>query len=321
VTSCAVTIVPAFDGVRPVRHHACSGLVLECAFSLDDLPEGVIADAPLGTVRVREGEVPEQLAGGAMLNDGAVQITPNAVLCRIRNVGRLLVLGGEEIIVAPLPGAEVIMQRVVLGSGLGAILLQKGLFPLHASAVRRGAETLAFAADSGGGKSTMALAMTRPGYERVADDVSVITWSSEGAPLLHASAPLSKLWPDSARALGAAPAADLESGEKLIMPYDRGPGPAMPRPLTALYFLETAGDDEPVAIVPLDRTAAAARIGAHIYRGSWAPAMGRLPAMLRQVALLGSQIPCFELRRPHRYDRLPELCDLVARHRTAADRR
>ena len=84
-------------------------------------------------------------------------------------------IAGREVVIEPLPGAlphnvtDGIMSRV-----LTIIAYQRGLLPLHASAVDVGGHVVAVCGLSGAGKSTFAALLIARGGRVVADDMLVL---------------------------------------------------------------------------------------------------------------------------------------------------
>jgi hypothetical protein len=119
------------------------------------------------------------------------------------SVGSCSIRRGCEIVVQPLPGvADELVRLHLLGSALGVLLHQRGLFPFHASAVEVDGQAVLFLGQWGMGKSTMAAAMHQQGYRLIADDLAALFVDREGIYVLPAF-PQLKLWPASLESLGA----------------------------------------------------------------------------------------------------------------------
>jgi hypothetical protein len=88
------------------------------------------------------------------------------------------------------------LELYLLGSAIGALCQQRGLLPLHASAVQVGGACVAFTGRSGAGKSTMAASLAELGYPLVCDDVCVVSAGPGGDVLVSAADPRVKLWAD-----------------------------------------------------------------------------------------------------------------------------
>lgn len=123
------------------------------------------------------------------------QMNTRQVLLEIDNVGRFLAEDGKRIRVDPHPKAQEADIRAFLLSGMfGAILHQRGLFPLHASAVATDKGVVLFAGPSGVGKSTLLAEFLGRGYKMLADDVVNVDSEGRATPAF----PSIKLCPDAA---------------------------------------------------------------------------------------------------------------------------
>ncbi|CAM2064386.1 hypothetical protein SCOR_03390 [Sulfidibacter corallicola] len=174
---------------------------------------------------------------------------PRRILLRHDGVGSMLVCDGNRIVIDPDPAAD---QRVIrlflLGSGMGAILQQRRVLTLHASAVVCGSGAVLFLGSSGVGKSTTAAAFQKRGFAMLTDDLCAVHQTREGRAYLHPGFPQIKLWPDSVRALGL-------TGEKAYPLHARipkvafglsGPFPNGPTPIHHLVALVSTETGPPV---------------------------------------------------------------------------
>lgn len=157
---------------------------MSCRASLRamDLPFTVAADLELGRttrpwlrdrnadVSIRRGSVPQELQRVEQ-EVGNWQCAGERVLVRDRHGARALVEAGRSIVYAPAPGADLLDTRLFLtGRPWLALAAQRGLMPLHASAVAVGSDVHAFCGSPGAGKSTLAAALCAIGHEFFADD-------------------------------------------------------------------------------------------------------------------------------------------------------
>jgi len=122
---------------------------------------------------------------------------PGELLLDIPGKLRMQISQGRRITYSRYPGAaDDELRLFLLGSGMGAILMQRGHIVVHGNAVV--VESLGGAAicigDSGAGKSTTAIAMMQRGHSILADDVCPITPSG----MALSGMPRAKLWEDTA---------------------------------------------------------------------------------------------------------------------------
>lgn len=135
-------------------------------------------------------------------------------------VGRLLVADGRRVIIEPKEGIDETRVRTNIIGTLQAVLWhQRGLLPLHASAVMIGERAVLIAGQSGDGKSVLAAALAQLGLALLCDDLAVIDARAEPARLLPGYQRV-RLWQDACVALKVgdrAQGAAHTSGQKFIL--------------------------------------------------------------------------------------------------------
>ena len=180
-----------------------------------DVPFTVAADCDLGTgaapwladqnadVTIERAPVPDALpdadAGGL-----AWQCAGERLLITLPCGIRFLVAGGETIRYAVEDGVGAADLRLfLLGTAWPALAMQRGLLPLHASAIAEGACVHAFLGHSAAGKSTLAAALTKRGHPFFADDVLLLDPNVGAEALCYRYEDL-KLWPKALVLVGVA---------------------------------------------------------------------------------------------------------------------
>ena len=146
-----------------------------------NVPFTVDADLPLGPsaqpwllgqgadVRIRRGAVPAVLRTVEARRRNW-QCGGGRVLVQAGGM-RFLVEEGRAITYAAPPGTDPLDLRLFLmGTPWVALAAQRGLLPLHASAVAQGTDVHAFSGPPGVGKSTLAAALSVRGHALFADD-------------------------------------------------------------------------------------------------------------------------------------------------------
>ena len=83
----------------------------------------------------------------------------------------------------------------LMGSCMGAVLVQRGFMLLHGSCVTDGKHAILLTGDSGAGKSTTAAEFLKRGWKLVTDDVTCV-FEQDGVPMVQSSYPSQKLWQD-----------------------------------------------------------------------------------------------------------------------------
>jgi len=88
---------------------------------------------------------------------------------------RIMIEDGAQVTVEHEKNGDIVDTRALLMGPVQAILWhQRGLLPLHASAVCIGAQAILIAGSSGVGKSTLAAVLASKGHAVLADDISIV---------------------------------------------------------------------------------------------------------------------------------------------------
>lgn len=278
------------------------GLTIASQLPLPELPGG------LGTVdiTVEIGTVPaieESAAVNRQFQAGA-----DHLLLHVENVGGYFIGEGRRIIVQPDPYADINAVRLfLLGSAMGALLIQRGLLPIHGSAVVNGDYCFIITGGQGAGKSTLAAALRDRGYAILSDDISAIDFDARGLPVVYPSYPRQKLWRDTLQTLGYD-----ESGcehifgrvGKFKIGIENG-FCAEPKQPAGIYELNVARDGR-VTFHPVSGLAKLALIMNNIYRPQYVSGLGRKEKMFRMAALLTERIEAGRISRPAGIFSLPE---------------
>jgi hypothetical protein len=241
------------------------GITLISEIALPELPLTQPAKGAPCAVNIRLGDVSDHLPEAVELDPDCFA-TSSQYLLRIPGIGRYLVINGREIVVTLEAGALPLDVRAyLLGTIFVVLCQQRGLLPLHASAVssapvngRPGA--VAFLARSGQGKSSLAAHLAQRGFRVLADDVCLIDPTPAEEVKVIPAAPWLKLWRNSLQDLGR----HAEGLERVFSEDDKYRLPLasvlQPEAIRKLVFLETTEDSSsaiqmeeisPVEAVPL----------------------------------------------------------------------
>lgn len=163
------------------------GLLIESEFPIAQLHEQEPGDADVHIERADlSGLTPQQRRIP----------TRGSVYFRGQEQGQNFVTDGCRIQVDPFENySESKMGLYLMGSGMGAIMIQRGYMLLHGSCVTDGRHGILITGDSGAGKSTAAAEFLRRGWKLVTDDVTAV-FDLEHMPMVQSSYPSQKLWRD-----------------------------------------------------------------------------------------------------------------------------
>jgi hypothetical protein len=175
--------------------------------------------------------------------NGYFEVRPGSFRLAVPGVAHYRVEEGKRIFIEPF--AEATPEKIrlfLLGSSMGALLYQRGLFPLHGSAVETPLGAMIFAGEQGVGKSTLAALFHQKGYRLLSDDVCAVETTPEGLRILPALAQF-RLCADAYERLGTREGARFDV-DKFVVPMGEGYCPD-PVPLRAIHILSDYDESTP----------------------------------------------------------------------------
>ena len=177
------------------------------------------------------------------LANGCYEVLPGLFRLDVPGVARYRVEDGSRIFIEPRPNVPLDKVRLfLLGSVMGALLYQRGFFPLHGSAVETPWGAMIFVGNQGAGKSTLAAQFLRNGYRLLSDDVCAVAPVSRGFQVLPALAQF-RLCADAFERFGPVSTARFDV-DKFLVPMGDSYCPH-PVPLTAIHILEDHDEQSP----------------------------------------------------------------------------
>ncbi|MCE7792759.1 aldolase [Salipaludibacillus sp. CUR1] len=227
-------------------------------------------------------------------------IHPDYILFIVPETAIFMVRNGKEITISPFREARNDYLRLfLLGTCMGAILLQRRILPLHGSAIAINGKAYAIVGDSGAGKSTLASAFLNRGYKLLSDDVIPVSLNEEGYPVVTPAYPQQKLWQESLTAFGMdsnqlRPIIDRETKFAVPVP-DRFA--SEPLPLAGVYELVKTEAKE-VALEPVDHLERFHKLFYHTYRNFIVRPSGLLEWHFQMCASIVKKIDFYQIRRP-----------------------
>jgi hypothetical protein len=216
----------------PVNTYWAYGLRIHADLICPELPPH---PQPTGNPDVTIHLLPSTSDPPETLANGHYEVQPGIFRLIVPGAAEYRVEEGRRISIKPLPDASPEKIRLfLLGSTMGALLYQRGLFPLHGSAVETPWGAMIFVGAQGAGKSTLAAQFHRHGYRLLSDDVCAVAADPKGLQILPALAQF-RLCADAFERLGAPQAGRLDV-DKFVVPMGEGYCPH-PTLLTAIHIL------------------------------------------------------------------------------------
>lgn len=276
------------------------------AFGLNILSEIPLPELPQANVQENLADIIIEIADLSKLwfqlaNEKArLVVREGLFMFEIPNTALFCVQEGNRITVSPIEGCEESKIRLyLLGTCMGALLMQRKILPLHGSAVAIDGKAYAFVGDSGAGKSTLASAFLNRGYQLLTDDVIAVSLSRDNIPFVTPSYPQQKLWQESLKEFGMEASQYrpiYERETKYTVPVT-SEFSTEPLPLAGVFELvKTESED-----IELHRIQGLERLHTlfcHTYRNFLISRFGLREWHFSTSASFINQIDVFQLRRP-----------------------
>ena len=256
------------------------------------------------------------------------EAAPGVFLLHMRGIARYLATEGRDVLVEPCGGDDREVCEHLVDKVWTAVLLQRGIFPFHASAVAFEAGAALFLGSSGAGKSSLIGALLKRGHAMLADDVVGVTPGAScerrtpsGFPAPIADSrilalpahPSLRLRADALDALGWRGEAlgQADRSGKYPVPVRRFH--ASPLPICAL-FLPGAHHRSGMEISTLRGVEAVQALRQCAWRNRLTKGLGRRREQFRVVAAMVRQAPVARVTRPAHLSRFDGLADRIETH-------
>ena len=266
---------------------------------------------------IRRACVPESLSS-VRLAFPEGQLNENEFLLKIPGVGKYLLRHGNEILIEQAPSSYFTeFCAYLLGIMFGVLGHQRGIPPLHASAIDFADGCVAFVGGAGAGKSTLVAALAPRGHEVIADDICFLELGDKREVRAWPGVNRIRLWEDAMTALGReGPGVEpvWRGWNKYFIPVHPQRNPMKPRRLHRVYQLHVAPNDSLPGVNRLQGTAAIEVLMQNIYQLGVAEWMGVKPAAFIHCAAAASRVPVFRFSRPMGFHALGEGIDLLESH-------
>ena len=299
---------------RLLHDYTAYGLHVRSPIALPFAPRpGRPADMPDVTIRFGRAPAAALPAPAYVRKKVGIQweAAPGTFLVNVDGVARYLVTGGRSILVEPCGGNDSDFAAALAGPVLAALLQQRGVILLHASAIETRAGAVVFAGRSGIGKSSLLAALVERGYAMMADDMTGIVLDAAGRLMALSAFPVTRLWLDVVYAIGwrgRTRGRMYGAVEKYLAPVERFR--ATPQAVRAVCVIASHGRNG-IEVEPLRTSAAFRQLFQLTYRRRFLEGLGQQPAHVRTLVAVAKQAPVVRVVRPAHPLLLDALADRI----------
>ncbi|NHC43542.1 aldolase [Bacillus sp. MM2020_1] len=252
---------------------------------------------PLVDITIQQGNLTQ--LWNRLNNNQCFVIEEKRVLFKVPETGVFLIEDGKKITFSPDDDAdEGLIRLFILGTCMGAILMQRKILPLHGSAIAINGKAYAFVGESGTGKSTLAAAFMKEGFPMISDDVIAVSLTENYEPMVIPSYPQQKLWQESLYQF------EMELGNFKSL-YARETKYSVPvqanfyngkLPLAEIFEL-VKGEDETIEIQPIKGLERFHTLYRHTYRNLFLEPLGLINWHFTTSTKLINQLPLYQITR------------------------
>ncbi|MBO1579751.1 aldolase [Bacillus sp. XF8] len=274
------------------------GLTLLSEIPLPELPQVSNYESEVD-VRIETADL-SKLWSELSSKKSAFVVEEDLIMFQIPETATFCIQNGEKIIVSPMKGSDKDKIRLyILGTCMGALLMQRKILPLHGSAIAINGKAYAFIGRSGAGKSTLASALLSKGYQLLSDDVIAVSLSEDNIPFVTPSYPQQKLWKESLDQFGM----ETTHYQSLFERETKYAVPVSshffnePLPLAGVFELVKTENDN-VEIQQIEGLERIQTLLRHTYRNLLIPRMGMMEWHFMNSTNIINKVEMFQLGRP-----------------------
>ncbi|MGM0874205.1 MAG: aldolase [Bacillota bacterium] len=293
------------------NHFKAFGFNVLSEVHLPELPQTYI-EGDVADIVIEKADLTllwEELAGESQY----FVIKEDLIMFRIPDNAIYMIKQGKEIYYSPMGNAhEDQMRLYLLGTCMGALLMQRKILPLHGSAIEINGKAYAIVGESGAGKSTLASAFLKLGYQLISDDVIPVTLNEKSIPMVTPAYPQQKLWLESLNQFGMEsnhyrPIIDRET--KFAIPVSNQFA-SKPLPLAGVFELVKTENDE-IEFNPVQNLHRLHTLFNHTYRNFFITPSGLMDWHFSTTAKMCEHIDIYQLRRPISRFTAHDLTDVI----------
>ena len=278
-------------------HYQAFGLIFRSDIEIPEFSEDTGLDPTDVTIAI--GPIDPRCFVGMSPRD-YWKATPDYFVMEVPKLARYHISEGKRITVEPTKAANLDSLRLfLLGSCLGVLFHQRGLVPIHGSAIVSSWGAIIFSGPIGAGKSSLATAFFQKGYRLLADDIALLKLVPGRQIEVVPSFPQIKLSENTARLLGMATdglvRVDPESS-KFKLPIHRQFSTSA-EPLAKIFFIEPSS----TATFEIDTPSGMNKfslLGQNVYRQSLIADLGKSKDHFGQLSRISQEVAIQIVKRP-----------------------
>lgn len=285
-----------------------------------EMPELLPSNFSTHDLVIKMGEVPQSVSGEQVFSKRFFSLGEHEYILNVKDICRYYAKDGNTITVQPEPQSEEDWKSIrvfLLGSVMAVILHQRGLLPMHASAIVKDGGLVLFMGNSGAGKSTLLANLLKNGFKVFTDDICILKQSEKGEITGAGSYPIIKLWGDAIKQLDE---------ERFDTSYKLRPH--LPKfgqffhdefekgrlPVSKLFVLEPSNLVDKLTCTQLKGIEAFKALEKQAYRHRLLTGKTMRPMHFKMISTLLQNAPIYQITRPAQSQTIEEVYNTITEH-------
>ena len=233
---------------------------------------------------------------------------PGKYLLTLKGIATYFVSNGNEITIEKDSNAEDNAVRLFLFNPVfGALLMQRGILPLQGSGIIYNGECISFLGKSSAGKSIIAAAFRKRGYQVITDTICAVSLTENNKPVISPGYPYLMLWQNGLKKLDEA-CRNLKAArkglQKYLLPLNKSFS-NKPAPINRVYVLMPHNKNE-YEIIKHKGHKKIFALRNNIYHKNLINGMDNKVEYFKRIAAIAECIPLNKVRFPIEKTSSPE---------------
>jgi hypothetical protein len=246
-----------------------------------------------------------------------VRASEQAMCFAYAKTGTILVAGGNKVMLdLRFDAQEEDIVPYLTGYVLSILLHQRNYLVLHASVVMVESKGVAFLGAKGCGKSTLAASLQVKGHRLISDDHLPIVFKGDEIVALPGY-PQIKLYADSVEAVGGDPS-QLSPVHRRVSKYSFSDAKKFSNEMIRLSGIYVLNIDDNISLKRLGQREAFIEATKHTHLSHYLKESNSRERHFEHCCKLVQAIPFFQLSRPHDFEKMDQVTELVESHSYSA---
>jgi hypothetical protein len=292
-------------------YYTVYGIQIQSEIEIEAFQEVKKFTSDLEIYTIEKAEI--SFEGHVFIDDFVIrEYTDNGFLYVIKDIVAILITE-NRMKICPLIESRKVWQSFLVGGAMSVVLIQKGFFLLHGSAVQFKDSACLFLGRSGVGKSSLATGLGQLGYTIITDDICAIS-NVNNDLFISAGTKQVRLLKDAVESLNIKTATALDhptTQPKFGYNFNRKPTESKTKVVKIVELVVDESMKEEICMERIDSFGKIELLKANVYKEDLANTLKAHTQNFQFMMLSANGIDCLRIRRKKKNYSLKKLVDLI----------